>query len=213
MGAKSGYLKIFAGKSLFSAAQIDSAYDSKEIADQDTGTDPVDYTQLKPKGEVMVSRNGETIDLENNVDGLIDIAISARDDWKIEFELAKIDFAMLYNLFALDPSGTIDFDTVLTGLGGKLDYVGASLLNFSFPIILQAKSYDPSNTGDEPKFGTGSDPLSFCFFKVAPATREMALAMDANKQTTIKVVLKPVAVDGATNKGVAYAFGALTSLA
>lgn len=212
MGARAGYFKLFAGKSQFSAGQIDSAYGSQEIADQDTATTPVEYIQLKPKGEVMVSRNGEVLDLENNVDGLIDIVISARDDWKIEFDLAELSFLQLLNLGAMDPSSAIDFDSVATGVGGLLDYVGVSMLNFSFPLLAYSKAYDSGNTGDKPKLGSGSDPMAFCFFKATLATREMSIRMDANKQTVVKIVLKPVAVDGTTNKGVAFTFGALTSL-
>ena len=209
----SGAYRIFVGKSQFSAAQIEAAYTAKQIADQDTITNAVNWLQLKTKGALTISRNGEVLELDNEVDGLCDIEIVGRDDWMAKFDMAELSFANLVNLISLDPTQAINFATADTGRGFKLNYSGQSLLNQSFPVLIYRKKYDAANLGDEPKLGAGSDPLAFCFVKMVISERGLEENQDPKGQKIYSVSLKPVAVDGTSELAVGGVRGLLAKLA
>lgn len=208
----SGAKRLFIGKSNFTAEQIDSAY-AGAIANKDTAVSPVNWLQLNLNGAVVVTRSGETLELTDEKDGLADIAISAEDVWEINMPLANIERAMEANMLGLNPGATLNFDSPPSVIGGKLSHIGTSMLGQSFPLLLYLSKYDLGNSTDVPKFGSGSDPNAMCFFKMVFSDRALEKQMDSKAQINYTIKMKPVAVDGITNKGVAFVHGALTALA
>lgn len=207
-----GGVQIFFGKTNFSAGQIDSAYGGA-IANHDTGTAPVDYLQMRKKQGATLNRDGEMLDLENDVEGMSDEVITAPDKWTLDMEITEISKVTLFNLAGLDPSAALDWAASASIVAGKLSYIGTSMLARGFPVLILRSSYDGGNTGDIPKLGSGSDPLAWCWFKMVVASRKLELKYDPKGQLYLPLSLKPVAVDGTTNKGVAFCHGALTKLA
>lgn len=212
MNESPGGVQAFIGKTNFSAAQIDSAF-TGAIADKDTATTPLSWLQLRKKAGVTLKRNGAMLELENDVDGMTDVVISESDKWELSMDITQMDKDMFFNLTGLDPTKGLEFPASGNGVGGKLSYVGTSMLANGFPVLLLRSKYDGGNTTDVPKLGTGADPLGWCFFKMVLADRNMELKYDPKGQLVLPLALKPVAVDGTTNKGVAFWHGAMTKLA
>lgn len=212
MANRAGAHLIFMGKSDYSAGQIDSIF-AGSLPLPTTAVAPVSYVMAKNKGALSVERAGEMLELENNIDGLTDIVISGRDNWTIKFDIADITRQMIQNLTGLDPSAALNWLTDTTVIPAKLNYEGTSMLSRGFPLAFYLKTFDPNNTSGYPKVGSGSDPNLWVFPKVVLADRGLSLSHDPKGQLMLSVTVKPVAVDGTTNKGVGLVNGTFAALA
>ena len=204
-----GAYKVFVGKAEFTASQIDSVYGA--ALPVSTSTTPYEWLQLRTKGTLTLSRSGETLDLENEQEGLVDVIISSRDDWTLKFDISEISAKMFFNMLGLTPNTAIDFATTDTSRSIPLNNSGVSMQTNGFPVFFYRRQYDATNLTDDPKVGTGSDPLAYCFTKGVLADRTLELAYDAKGQMVASITIKPIAVGGTTNKGVAIVNGAFTT--
>lgn len=200
-----GAYKVFVGKNEFSGDQVDSIYGGSLPVE--TSTTPYDWQQLFTKGALTLSRSGETLELENEQEGLVDVVISGRDEWEVKFDLSEIDAKIFFNLLGLTPDQNIDFDTTDVLRNISLNNAGVSMLSNGFPVFFYRKQFDPNNLTDTPKVGTGSDPLAFCFAKGVLSSRDLEISYDAKGQMVVTVSIKPVSVNGTTNKGVGIVNG------
>jgi hypothetical protein len=213
MNESSGGIQIFLGTPGFTPAQIDAAFNGGAIPCADTGSSPVNWIQAKKKQGATLAREGATIDLDNDVDGLTDVVISEIDKWTLQMDITQIDKDMFFNLTGLDPTKALQFPSSLPGIGGRLSYIGTSMLANGFPVLMIRQKYDAGNTGNVPKLGSGSDPLAWCWFKMVLADRKLQLKYDPKGQLILPITLKPVAVSGAVNASVAFWNGPMTKAA
>lgn len=205
--------RLFLGKTAFSASQIDSVYGGA-IPLPTSGT-VYNWIQIRKgmDGKITLDRDGATIDIGNDVDGLTDVIITDIDKWTLNFENAQIDKNFLWSLGGFDPSIAMDFAPSATVKGLKGSYIGTSMITNGVPGLLYRSKYDPTNTTDVPKVGNGSDPVAFAICKLVLVDRKISLNYDAKGQLLVSCSMRAVSVDGSTNKGVLGANGALTALA
>ena len=205
MGVYSGAYNVFAGKSDFSAVLVDSAKLTGAIPNDETAADPITWTRLYTKGNAKIDLENESLDLGDDIRGTLERDIVGEQNATVEIPIADITYQLLVEKFGINPADKSSTETH-KDIDGSYD--GTQLTGF--PLLLQAKKYGTDD--GKPKLGTGSDPMSFCFFMFIPDIK-LSFELDPKAQRIPVLKGKCVAVDGATYTGKAGKFGTLSALA
>lgn len=206
MGVYAGSFYAYSAAAAFSAAQIDSAVTTGAVPTAATGTAPATWSMLYAKGTGKINIKNEVLDLGDDVRGTLRRIVIGEQEATIELPLADIGYQILVEKFGLNPADKSS-TAVFKALRGSYD--GEEITGF--PLIIQMKEYG-TDTGYTPKLGSGSDPMTFCFFNFIPDT-EISFDLDPKGQRIPVLKGKCVASDGATTKGHIGVFGSLTALA
>lgn len=218
----SGANKLFfwtSSTTAFTTAFAENAYSSAKIGIAGTSASSASlWGQVRKTmgGKITLTRNGEILELGNDVDGLQDIVISGPDIWELQFENVQMDIPYFQNLTNLDPTQSNNWSATgrptgtTSAIGGKLSYEGQSLLTNGITVLIYRAAYDPGNTTNTPKLGTGSDPLAWLFFKFVLADRSLILDYDSKGQLMFSCRMRAVGIDTTSFDNIAYVNGYLT---
>jgi len=144
-----------------------------------------------------IEREGETLDLGTQEEGILKTIVSAVDTWTVNIPIADVSVVNAKRFMMLNPA----FATS-SGTGVRIDgsYIGTDLSSYGDMIVIANKNY----AGTSYNKPTLTDPNAFVFVNAYAADRAGSFNYDPGAQQIYNVALRCTAL---TSSSGAHCFG------
>jgi hypothetical protein len=216
---KTGGYAIFAGvgssttsNGAFNSTMIDNLFVGK--VPTSSGTVAYTWRRLFTSADegATITREGETLDLMTQEEGLKKVVISSPDKYTLEVPVADIIMQNFSELFILNTSyWSSSVSNAMIPV--SLSQVGSDMLSYGRPFLIIDKAYQALSTNasmDVPfmpssSIGTG-DPLAMCFIKGGLADRNYTISIGPKSQQILNAKFTFAQVSSTATGGNTFAF-------
>lgn len=213
---KAGGYAIFAGagssttsNGAFNSTMIDNLYGGK--VPTSSGTVAYSWRRIFTSANeaATLTREGETLDLTTQEEGLKGVIVSAPDKYSLEIPVADIipqNFSELFILNSAFWSSSVSNTIIPVSLSQN----GIDLMDYGRPFLLIDKAYQALSTQSDmniPYVSTGgSDPNMVCFIKGGLADRNYTLTFGPKDQQIMNCKLTFAQCTSTHSTGMTFAY-------
>lgn len=151
-----------------------------------------------------LSRDGSTIELGTQEEGITGIVISDVDRWTLEIPIADISVDNAKLFMMLNPAYASS-----SGTGVRIDgsYIGTDLMDYGYLMVIANKAYASTNTDTPPI----TDPNAFVFVNGVANNRAASISYDPASQQMYNVSLGFTAIASSSGESCFGYHGTLTT--